>query len=107
MAHMKHHNHQALKGHSHGDKHQAHHQHNEGSDDHGAHGHTHGVVDPSIATSDRGLWALKWSFVGLMIPAVLQVRVSYSAGTLTGCRSLLNICDADQQKTIASRAGFC
>ena len=31
------------------------------------HGHTHGVVDPSIASTDRGLWALKWSFVALSL----------------------------------------
>ena len=30
------------------------------------HGHTHGFVDPSIASTSRGLWALKWSFVGLL-----------------------------------------
>ncbi|MGH2426090.1 MAG: cation diffusion facilitator family transporter, partial [bacterium] len=43
-------------------------------DSHG-HGHTHGVVDPSIVTSERGIWAIKWSFVGLMITALLQVAV--------------------------------
>jgi cation diffusion facilitator family transporter len=43
-------------------------------DTHG-HGHTHGVVDPSIVTSERGIWAIKWSFVGLLITALLQVAV--------------------------------
>jgi cation diffusion facilitator family transporter len=33
------------------------------------------VVDPSIASTTRGLWALKWSFIGLMITALLQVVV--------------------------------
>jgi cation diffusion facilitator family transporter len=42
---------------------------------HDSHGHTHGVVDPSIVTSERGIWAIKWSFVGLMITALLQVAV--------------------------------
>src|SRR5215207_5493749 len=37
---------------------------------HGEHGHTHGAVDPTIATSERGIWAIKWSFVGLMATAV-------------------------------------
>ncbi len=49
------------------------------------HGHSHGVVDPSIAASTRGLWALKWSFVGLMITALLQLVVvvmSRSVGLL-------------------------
>jgi Cu/Ag efflux pump CusA len=39
--------------------------------DHSAgHGHTHGIVDPSITTNDRGLRAIKWSFVGLAATAV-------------------------------------
>jgi len=42
---------------------------------HDSHGHTHGIVDPSILTSERGIWAVKWSFVGLMITALLQVAV--------------------------------
>src|SRR5215216_3155534 len=50
--------------------------------DHGKHGHSHGVVDPSIATSDRGIWALKWSFVGLMITALLQVIVVFYSGSV-------------------------
>jgi cation diffusion facilitator family transporter len=46
------------------------------------HGHSHGVVDPSIASSDRGLWALKWSFGGLMITAVIQVVVVVLSGSV-------------------------
>jgi cation diffusion facilitator family transporter len=41
----------------------------------GGHGHSHGIVDPSIATSDRGLWAIKWSFVGLILTAAFQLVV--------------------------------
>src|ERR687889_637669 len=44
------------------------HQHHSGSHDHAA-GHTHGIIDPSIATSERGLWAIKWSFAGLAATA--------------------------------------
>jgi cation diffusion facilitator family transporter len=47
-----------------------------------AHGHAHGVVDPSIATSDRGLWALKWSFAGLAATAVLQLFVVFASGSV-------------------------
>lgn len=51
--------------------------------DHGAgHGHTHGVVDPSIALSDRGLWALKWSFVGLVVTALIQTAVVLLSGSV-------------------------
>ena len=39
------------------------------------HPHTHGAVDPSIVSHERGLWAVKWSFVVLMITALLQVAV--------------------------------
>lgn len=39
------------------------------------HGHSHGVVDPSIASMDRGLWVLKWSFVALTVTAILQLIV--------------------------------
>jgi cation diffusion facilitator family transporter len=42
---------------------------------HGGHGHTHGAVDPTIATSERGIWAIKWSFLMLMATALLQAAV--------------------------------
>ena len=38
-------------------------------------GRTHGAVDPSIAATGRGIWAVKWSFVRLCITALLQVFV--------------------------------
>ncbi len=48
----------------------------------GEHGHTHGVVDPTIATTSRGLWAVKWSFVGLGITAVFQMVVFIMSGSV-------------------------
>ena len=46
------------------------------SDSHGhgdpRHGHTHGAVDPVLLTSQRGIWALKWSLWGLMATAFFQ-----------------------------------
>jgi cation diffusion facilitator family transporter len=48
----------------------------------GDHGHTHGPVDPTIATSARGIWALKWSFIGLMITALIQVGVVWFSGSV-------------------------
>ena len=61
-----------------------HHHHGDHHHDHGhsGHGHTHGVVDPSIATTAEGLWALKWSFVVLMITALLQVAVVIFSGSV-------------------------
>jgi hypothetical protein len=37
------------------------HNHNHAHD--GSHGHTHGIIDPTIATTERGIWAIKWSFL--------------------------------------------
>ena len=63
----------------------------EPADDHGFqersaaarhHGHSHGVVDPSIATTSRGLWALKVSFLGLFATAVLQLIVVALSGSV-------------------------
>jgi cation diffusion facilitator family transporter len=54
-------------------------------EDHGRaahHGHTHGVVDPSIVSTGRGLWAVKWSFVGLMVTALFQVVVVVLSGSV-------------------------
>jgi hypothetical protein len=41
------------------------------------HGHRHGIVDLSITTTAEGLWALKSSFVVLMITALMQVAVVF------------------------------
>ena len=48
--------------------------------DHG--GHTHGAVDPSITSSERGIWAVKWSFAGLFITALLQLVVVLFSGSV-------------------------
>src|SRR5437879_4660708 len=50
-------------------------------EDHG-HGHVHGIVDPSIASNDQGLWALKWSFVGLVVTAAIQTAVVLLSGSV-------------------------
>jgi cation diffusion facilitator family transporter len=49
---------------------------------HEEHSHTHGAVDPSIATSERGMWAVKWSFVGLFVTALLQLVVVAFSGSV-------------------------
>ena len=56
--------------------HDGHGEHAHGGHGHGAgHAHTHGVVDPTITTTARGLWAIKWSFVALLVTALLQLAV--------------------------------
>src|SRR5215217_7447884 len=54
------------------------HQHGHGE----GHSHTHGAVDPSIATSERGIWAVKWSFIGLFATALLQLAVVVLSGSV-------------------------
>jgi len=51
------------------------HGHAHGGHGHQGHGHTHGIVDPTITTTARGLWAVKWSFVALFVTALLQLAV--------------------------------
>lgn len=46
------------------------------------HSHTHGKVDPSIIATSKGLWAVKWSFIGLMFTAVLQIFIVYISGSV-------------------------
>lgn len=39
-------------------------------------------MDATIASTSRGIWAIKWSFVGLMITAVFQVFVVALSGSV-------------------------
>ena len=68
------------------------HRHDHG---HGEHGHAHGAVDPTIATSERGIWALKWSFVGLLATALVQIVVVLLSGSVALlCDTIHNFGDA-------------
>ena len=61
----------------------------------GEQGHTHGVIDATIATTDRGIWAVKWSFIILLITAALQIVVvilSHSVALLAD--TIHNVADA-------------
>jgi cation diffusion facilitator family transporter len=60
-----------------------------------AHARAHGVVDATVATTDRGIWAIKWSFLILATTAVLQlivVFVSHSVALFAD--TIHNIADA-------------
>jgi len=39
------------------------------------HDHTHGTLDPALLTTQRGIWALKWSLWGLLATAFFQLGV--------------------------------
>ena len=50
--------------------------------DHSHHHHTHGAVDPALLTTERGIWAIKWSFVGLFATGVFQTIVVLLSGSV-------------------------
>lgn len=69
--------------HSHNHDHGYHDDHGGHGHDHkGKHGHTHGIIDPSLTTTDRGIFAIKWSFVILAITAALQAAVVVVSGSV-------------------------
>lgn len=66
--------------------------HKHGSHDHD---HTHGVTDPHILSTQRGIWAIKWSFVVLLATAALQSTIVYlSASVALFADALHNFGDA-------------
>jgi cation diffusion facilitator family transporter len=67
---------QDQKDHDHSDS------HSHGQMGHGGHSHIHGVVDASITTSEKGIWAIKWSFVILFVTALIQVVVVWLSGSV-------------------------
>jgi cation diffusion facilitator family transporter len=44
--------------------------------------HSHGIIDPSVLTAQRGIWAIKWSFLGLLATALFQVVVVPFSGSV-------------------------
>jgi len=39
------------------------------------HDHTHGTLDPVLLTTEKGIWAVKWSMIGLLLTALLQAAI--------------------------------
>lgn len=59
------------------------------------HGHSHGSIDPSIAMTKKGLWAVKWSFIGLMITFAFQaVIVAFTGSVALLADTIHNLGDA-------------
>lgn len=46
------------------------------------HGHQHGTIDPGIVATNRGIRAVKWSFVGLVATALVQGIVVWLSGSV-------------------------
>jgi cation diffusion facilitator family transporter len=65
-----------------------HHSHSPEEKDHHSghsHDHQHGTLNPVLLTSQRGIWALKWSLWGLLATAIFQlgiVLISHSVALL-------------------------
>jgi cation diffusion facilitator family transporter len=60
-----------------------------------AHDHTHGTVDPALLTTERGIWAVKWSFIGLAATAVFQLIIVFVSGSIALLADTIhNIADA-------------
>jgi cation diffusion facilitator family transporter len=49
---------------------------------HDHHSHVHGAVDPSVLSTRRGQWAVKWSLLGLLATALFQVVVVLLSGSV-------------------------
>lgn len=47
-----------------------------------AHSHIHSVTYASLLTSQRRIWALKWSLIALVLTALLQAVVVYYSGSV-------------------------
>ncbi len=71
------------------------HDHGDGHDGTSGHGHTHGVIDPSLTSSDRGIWAIKWSFVILAVTAAFQFAIVLVSGSVALLADMIhNVADA-------------
>jgi len=67
---------------SHNHSHDSHNSHEEDHVHSILHFHAHGPADPTLLTAERGIWAVKWSFLGLMITALIQIFVVWYSGSL-------------------------
>ena len=71
------------------------HSHPHSDSDHGHHDHTHGTIDPELLTTERGIWAVKWSLIGLAVTAAFQVVVVFFSGSVALLADTIhNIADA-------------
>lgn len=57
--------------------------HDEDAHGHKKHGHSHGAVDPSIFTTDKGMGAIKRSFVVLFAASLIQLAVALLSGSVS------------------------
>lgn len=69
------------------------HSHHDHSHPH--HDHTHGTIDPALLTTQRGIWAVKWSLIGLTATAIFQLMIVFYSGSIALLADTIhNIADA-------------
>jgi cation diffusion facilitator family transporter len=69
------------------------HSHSDPDQDH--HDHTHGTIDPELLTTERGIWAVKWSLIILTVTAVFQVIIVFLSGSIALLADTIhNVADA-------------
>jgi cation diffusion facilitator family transporter len=69
--------------------------HSHSHDVQGRNGHTHGTVDPSLLTTERGIWAVKWSLIWLGATALFQAVIVWFSGSVALLADTIhNIADA-------------
>jgi cation diffusion facilitator family transporter len=62
---------------------------------HAHHDHTHGTIDPTLLATKRGIWAVKWSLIGLSLTAILQLIIVFFSGSVALLADTIhNIADA-------------
>jgi len=49
---------------------------------HDAHDHAHGTIDPALFATRRGIWAVRWSLIGLGATAVFQAVIVFLSGSV-------------------------
>jgi cation diffusion facilitator family transporter len=60
-----------------------------------AHNHTHGTIDPALLATERGIWAVKWSLIGLGVTALFQLVIVFFSGSVALLADTIhNIADA-------------
>jgi cation diffusion facilitator family transporter len=59
------------------------------------HDHTHGTIDPALLATERAIWAVKWSLIGLAATAVFQAVIVFFSGSVALLADTIhNIADA-------------
>ena len=59
------------------------------------HNHSHGAIEPALLTTERGIWAVKWSLIGLAATAAFQAVIVFFSGSVAlFADTIHNIADA-------------